>query len=736
MNLLSIRKDKRGLMNSHENTPSYHKMDVLKAILDASDGGIMVLDKNGSVLFTNPKFSDIWAFPQEIIEKNDTGRLLFEYILEQLEEPTSLPWNLKDIGRISSEMLKEIKLKDGRALEIFSYPLQIDDQAIGCVYKFRDITERNRAKEELMQEKRFSETVLDSLPGIFYLYDEDGNLIRWNKNHEVLTGFSTAELPKRKMLDWFSGADKEYITARVEDVFAKGWTEAEADLVVKSGKKIPYYFTGSKLTVADRQYLLGVGIDLTEIKKVEEALRKSEEKYRQIFEYAVEGIYQTTPEGRFISVNPAMANILGYDSPQSLIDEIKDIRKQLYVSQNDRDDFIRLIKQNQAVKEFEVQFYRKDNKKIWVSLHARPVYDDKGNLGIIEGFISDITERKEATEALRESEEYFRKENIRLRSNIKDRYKFGDIIGKSPAMQEVYELILKAAASDANVIIYGESGTGKELAARAVHNMSDRKDNNFVPVNCGAIPENLLESEFFGYLKGAFTGAYADKNGYLDIADNGTLFLDELGEIDLNMQVKLLRVLEGGGFTPVGGHQVKKPDVRIIAATNRDLQSYVTKGLMREDFFYRIHIIPIYMPPLKERKEDIPLLIDHFMNAQGDLKKRPPITGRILDEMLGHEWPGNVRELQNVLHRFFTLDRLDLSRTQGVTRLKEDDIVGDLIEQENNIYQTAMENFEKNLFHKTLEHNQWHREKAAQTLGLPLRTFYRKMKRLGLKRHN
>ena len=600
----------------------------------------------------------------------------------------------------------------------------------------RTVEESRRVAKELEQEKKFSEKVLSSLPGIFYLYDEDGNIVRWNRNHEILTGFSADEISNRKILDWFTEEEKKYIASRVKETFVIGKTDAEGQLVIKGGEMVPYYFTAVRMITDNRKYLLGMGTDLSKLKKTEDELRKSEEKYRQIFEYAVEGIYQTTPEGHFVSANPAMAIILGYDSPQALIDEVKDIKKQLYVSQNDRDDFIRLIQENKTVTEFEVQFYRKDKEKIWVSLHARPVYDDKGTLTIIEGFIADITERKQATEALREREEYFRKENIRLRSNIKDRYKFGDIIGKSPAMQEVYELILKAAASDANVIIYGESGTGKELAARAVHNMSDRKDNSFVPVNCGAIPENLLESEFFGYLKGAFTGAYSDKKGYLDMADKGTLFLDELGEIDLNMQVKLLRVLEGGGFTPVGGYQLKKPDVRIIAATNRDLQSYVTNGLMREDFFYRIHIIPIYLPPLKERKEDIPLLIDHFMEAQGDLKKHPPITGRILDEMLGHDWPGNVRELQNVLHRFLTLDRLDLARTQGFPRLKDDDVAAHLTDQENNVYQTAMKNFEKKLFRNALEHNQWHREKAARTLGLPLRTFYRKMNRLGLKRHN
>ena len=266
---------------------------------------------------------------------------------------------------------------------------------------------------------------------------------------------------------------------------------------------------------------------------------------------------------------------------------------------------------------YEVEFLRKNGSRIWVSLHARPIMDNKGKLLLIEGIFFDITERKREADALREREEYLRKENIRLRSNIKDRYRFGDIVGKSTAMQDVYEMILKAAATVTNVIIYGESGTGKELVARAIYQFSDRKKKRFVPVNCGAIPEHLLESEFFGYKKGAFTGAANNKAGYLDLADDGVLFLDELGEIGPNLQVKLLRVLEGGGYTPVGGLEVRKPNLRIIAATNRNLQDYVARGIMREDFYYRIHIIPIHLPPLRERKEDIPLLIEHFMKNAG-----------------------------------------------------------------------------------------------------------------------
>lgn len=413
-----------------------------------------------------------------------------------------------------------------------------------------------------------------------------------------------------------------------------------------------------------------MGLDLTEQKKTEEKLIKKEEKYRAIFENAVEGIYQSTPRGKLVSANPAMAKILGYRSAEELMSSVRDVSNDLYSLRSARKDFLDLMRKNRPVSGYEVEFLKKDGSRIWASLHARPINDAKGKLQLIEGIFFDITEQKQEADSLREREEHLRKENIRLRSNIKDRYRFGDIIGKSEAMQNVYEMILKAAASDANVIIYGESGTGKELVARAIHKFSDRKIKRFVPVNCGAIPENLLESEFFGYKKGAFAGATTNKQGYLDMADKGVLFLDELGEIGSNLQVKLLRVLEGGGYTPVGGLEVRITNQRIIAATNRNLEDSVANGEMREDFFYRIHIVPIYLPPLRKRKEDIPLLIDHFMKTADPANGHTDITGEMITMMIQHDWPGNIRELQNVLHRYKTLNHFDLPAGRPALAIK------------------------------------------------------------------
>jgi transcriptional regulator with PAS, ATPase and Fis domain len=315
---------------------------------------------------------------------------------------------------------------------------------------------------------------------------------------------------------------------------------------------------------------------------------------------------------------------------------------------------------------------------------------------------------------------------------MKDRHKFGNIIGKSPAIQQTYELILKACTCDANVVIYGESGTGKELVARTIHDMGARGDKGFVAVNCGAIPEALFESEFFGYRKGAFTGAYADKHGFFDLARGGTLFLDEVGELNPNMQVKLLRAIDGGGYTPVGDNKLRNTDFRIVAATNRALVDMVNNRLIREDFLYRIHVIPITVPPLRDRKEDVPLLVDHFLRLHGNRKGRQSIPGNILDVLYNHDWPGNVRELENVLRRYLTIKRLDFINAPTSQTIDIGNISGTQLHQQGLVLREAVEAFEKEFISKVLEQNHWHRAKSAAMLGIPPRTLHRKIKKLRL----
>lgn len=310
-------------------------------------------------------------------------------------------------------------------------------------------------------------------------------------------------------------------------------------------------------------------------------------------------------------------------------------------------------------------------------------------------------------------------------------YDFSKIIGKSMAMREIFAQTSTAAATSANIIIYGESGTGKELIAKAIHNISKRCHSEFVAVNCGAISEHLVESEFFGYKKGAFTGADIDKPGFFDRANGGTLFLDEVGEVSMNMQVKLLRTIEGYGFLPVGSAETKKTDLRIIAATNRNLMDLVKNGLMRDDFFYRIHIIPIHIPPLRNRKEDILPLANHFLKINSKQGEKLSLPAHDVKKLLAYNWPGNIRELQNVMLRYIALRKLDLLGEASHGETLSVEIMAQHTTQSLDLHLNVAI-VEKKLILIALNKYQWQRNEVASALNISRKTLYRKMKIYGL----
>jgi len=370
----------------------------------------------------------------------------------------------------------------------------------------------------------------------------------------------------------------------------------------------------------------------------------------------------------------------------------------------------------------------KNGKEKWVFEHGVGVYNEDGQAIEIEGFISDITQTVEAEKKLEQA-------NIFLKEAVRDTDNFCGMIGRSDAIRKVFNQVLVAAESDANVIVYGDSGTGKEMVSRAIHDLSNRKNKRLVPVNCGAIPDNLIESEFFGYKKGAFSGAFVDKLGFLDQVDGGTLLLDEVGEINPNMQIKLLRAIEDYGFIPIGGKEVHKPDIRIIASTNRDLKEQVKTGDIREDFFYRIHVIAIHVPPLKERKEDIPLLTAHFLKGIGDKKDLNIIPHELTRSMMAYDWPGNVRELQNFIYRFLASADTEFFRFQDSVVQDVDHTVEKIMDNrpDDQGLQTFMSLFEKQMILKTLEKHQWHRGHTANSLKIHYRSLLRKMKQYDIK---
>ena len=325
-------------------------------------------------------------------------------------------------------------------------------------------------------------------------------------------------------------------------------------------------------------------------------------------------------------------------------------------------------------------------------------------------------------------------ENRVLREEIHRKYDFENIIGKGNSIKKVYEMIEAVAETDSTVLISGNSGTGKELVARALHYKSHRKNKPFVAVNCGAISENLIESELFGHKKGAFTGAIADKEGYMKAANGGTLFLDEISEMPPQLQVKLLRAIQEKEYTPVGTTVSLTVNTRFIATTNRNLEEEVKNGRFREDLYYRINVVDIHLPSLKEREEDIPLLADHFLNKyRKELNKNiKGVDNEAMRALLSHEWKGEVRELENIIERaviFCKGDMITLQELPATFKPKMDDTDFSF----NGSLDDSVRKFERDFILRALENNDNNKEKTADTLRVGLSTLYRKLKELDIK---
>jgi DNA-binding NtrC family response regulator len=321
-------------------------------------------------------------------------------------------------------------------------------------------------------------------------------------------------------------------------------------------------------------------------------------------------------------------------------------------------------------------------------------------------------------------------ENRFLRRELEKKYSFAEIIGTSEALQNVFRLVEKVATTNTNILIGGESGTGKELVARAIHHHSPRAAKPFLAVNCGALPESLLESELFGHTRGAFTGAIVEKKGLFRAADGGTLFLDEIGEISPTMQVRLLRALQEHEVTPVGASQAIKFDARIIAATNRDLEREVEAGRFREDLFYRLNVIEIWLPPLRERREDVPLLVRHFVKKIAKEQNAPEknVQPAAMAALVNYSFPGNVRELQNAVERAFTLSAAEIDLDSLPPRIKNETAHALPVRDTENFRPTLAEIERRYIFDVMKSVNQ-DKTAAAQILGIDLSTLYRKLKR-------
>ena len=469
-------------------------------------------------------------------------------------------------------------------------------------------------------------------------------------------------------------------------------------------------------------------INITEKKEAELALRESERLMTTMLENFPGVVYHCRHPShwRIAFVSPGCKELTGYDQ-SAFVGPLDELHRRL-IHADDREKVRSEIRRSLREQQrfgltYRIQTASGEEKWVW---EQGAGHYDQGDLVSFEGFITDITHHKLAEIELA-------KEIETLKVSLKGRYKLGSIIGISPAMQTVYEQVIQAARTDASVVISGKSGTGKELVARAIHDLSDRKEKAFVPVNCGAIPDNLLESEFFGYKKGAFTGANSDAKGYLEVADGGSLFLDELEALSTIMQVKLLRVIDGYGYTPIGSSETRTTDIRIIAATNVALQDHLDQGLMREDFYFRINVFPIEVPPLRERPQDIPLLIDYFLQKFAAKDAPLAIPPAIREALKKYDWPGNVRELQNTIQRYAATGNFSFFDLSSSIADRSVDVSDTLSQSTDGSLQERMEGLEKKVILKALEQNRWQRGVTADMLKIDRKTLLRKMKRHGIR---
>jgi len=430
-----------------------------------------------------------------------------------------------------------------------------------------------------------------------------------------------------------------------------------------------------------------------------------------ILDSIADGVFTVDGEWRVTSFNRAAEQITGIPREEAIGRPCCDVFRANICETSCA--LRQTMETGKAIVNRTVYIVKADGKEIPISVSTALLRDERGRvIGGVETF-RDLSLVEE------------------LRKELAGRYTFADIVSKSRQMLRLFQILPEIAASGSTVLVEGESGTGKELFARAIHNLSPRKDGRFVVVNCGALPDSLLESELFGYKAGAFTDARKDKPGRFALAEGGTIFLDEIGEVSPALQVRLLRVLQERTYEPLGGTEPVKADVRVIAATNRNLLDLVNEGKFRLDLYYRVNVVRIVLPPLRERREDIPLLIDHFIERFNKLRGKD-ITGvsqSVLEILMRHDFPGNVRELENIIeHAFVLCPRGTIEREHLPDSLRAKTAPMPQVHDPA----ATLKEAEKRLMIEALQRNKWNRLAAARELGIHKSTLFRKIRSLGI----
>jgi formate hydrogenlyase transcriptional activator len=566
-----------------------------------------------------------------------------------------------------------------------------------------------------------------------FMLDPAGNVITWNEGAERIKGYKREEIIGQHLSRFYPPEDVQSgkPTKELKAATETGRAEDEGWRLRKDGTK----FWANTVITAIRDnngQLLGfikVTRDFTERNRMEEAMRVSEERFRSLFELSPDAIVTSAPDGTIHEINARVEDFFGYTRGELIgqsIDVLVPERfRHSHPGHRDRYTSHSLVRPMGAG--LELYARRKDGSEFPVDIMLAPMETPQGPL--ILSTIRDTTARKEAERALLRAEEEKRYLEEELRNN------FEEIVGDNDGLKHALKQVETVAPTDATVLVLGETGTGKELFARAVHHLSRRANRTFVKLNCAAIPSGLLESELFGHEKGAFTGAVTQKTGRLELAHQGTLFLDEVGDIPLELQPKLLRALQEKEFERLGSTRTITVDARLVAATNRDLEKMVAEGQFRRDLYYRLKVFPVRIPSLRERRDDIPLLVRYFvhMHARRMDKRIETIPEDLMQALTRWDWPGNVRELENFIERAVILTsgralHAPLAELQTAPKTDGGESHAETLEQSEREHILRVLREAKGMIGGP--------NGAAERLGLKRTTLNSKMKKLGISRED
>ncbi len=621
----------------------YEELREQASLLSLTHDAIYVRDMKGVIRYWNRGAEELYGWPAEYA----VGEVAHELLktvppvpLEQIEA------ELLRTDRWQGELVKT--KKDGTQMVTASrWSLKRDNRGapVATMVTSNDITARKRAEEEMREGETRFRTFVDHAGDALFVQDfEQGTIVDVNRQACESLGYTRQELIGNTVPAFHLDSDRAGLESVAESAAAGGTVVNTHWHRRKDGSVFPVEAHSTLVWYGGRRFLLNVARDISDRKRAEEAVRQSERQLRDVIETIPAIVWSTFPDGSVEFINRRWQEFTGLGGEDALAWNWEAV-----VHPDDRARFVgdwRAALTADKPTESEVRVRAANGEYRWLLVRNVPLRDEVGKIVKWYGTATDIHDRKRTEEKLQH-------ENVALREEIEKAWMFEEVVGASPALRSVLSTVSKVAPTDSTVLLTGETGTGKELFARAIHKKSPRGAQAFVAINCAAIPQSLIASELFGHEKGAFTGALQRRLGSFELAEGGTIFLDEVGELPLETQIALLRVLQEREIQRVGGGQPIRVNVRVLAATNRDLHNAIAAGAFRQDLFYRLNVFPIHIPPLRERTEDIPVLVEYFVDrfARKAGKSIRSIEKRALELLESYAWPGNIRELQNVIER-------------------------------------------------------------------------------------